>query len=444
MSSLLQAQYSINGTMTTTNESDWVVLYKIEGARQIYIQNTNIIKDTILQDGVKKVIANFKFILPEKAPKGFYRTTYALKNAGFIDFLFNKEDISFTFNPTSPEQSISFSKSNENKIYRDYLEAINISQQKLDSIQMLALRNPNDSVASTYKILLGNVNDVQKIYLEKSKNMMISHFVKATLRKNSSELIMSRENYLLNLLDVFFDNMDFSDKVLYNSSFLVDRITNYIFDLNYSQKVSLQQKYYKESIAKVMTKIPDLKFKKDVLEFLITQFEALKNIEIIDFIFDEYYKKLPEKLQNNKFTTEVLDKLAVEIGRTSPDFSWKEGNRPYKLSTLKGSENYVLVFWSTGCPHCLKEIPELHRFMKDKTKIKVIAFGMENNDFYWKKYTSRLAGWHHVLGLGKWENKIARTYQVFSTPTYLVLDANKKIIAKPDQIKDLTEFFTKK
>ena len=79
--------------------------------------------------------------------------------------------------------------------------------------------------------------------------------------------------------------------------------------------------------------------------------------------------------------------------------------------------------------------------MKDKTNTKVIAFGMENDGFYWKKYISKLSGWHHVLGLGKWENKTSITYQVFSTPTYLILDTNKKIIAKPEAIKDVVEFF---
>ena len=443
IASLSQAQYSIKGTMSTPHENNWVILYKIEGAKQIYIDNMNVKKDTVFVDGVKKLIANFEFELPEKSQKGSYRATYALKGAGFVDFLFNNENVSFTFNPEYPEQSISFLKSEENKLYKGYLEAINTRQQKLDSIQMVALRNPNDSVSKTYKRILEKVNDVQSRYLEKSKNMMVNHFIKATLRKNSPEIIMSMQNYLSSFKVGFFDNMDFSDEVLYNSSFLVDRITNYIFDLNYSKKAALQQKIYKESIAKVMTKIQNLEFKKDISEFLITQFEASKNIEIVDYIFDNYYKKLPEGLQREKFTTEILGKLAVEIGRIAPDFSWKEDTNEYSLATLKGAKYYVLAFWSTGCSHCLREIPQLHTFMKNKTSTKVIAFGMEKDNYAWDNYIHRLSGWHHVLGLGKWENKTARTYQVYSTPTYLVLDANKKIIAKPDTIKDVMGFFDK-
>ena len=444
ISSLVQAQYSINGTMTPPHKNDWVILYKIEGARQVFIKNTTIKKDTIVIDGENKLIGRFNFDLPENAKKGSYRTTYALQGAGFVDFLFNKENISFTFNPSYPEQSVTFSKSKENQLYREYLEAININQQKLDSLQMVALRNPNDSIQTTYKTVLNSVNDVQDIYLKKSENMMVNHFMKATLRKNSPEVFTLMKNYLSNFIDTFFDNMNFNDKVLYNSSFLIDRISNYIFDLNYSKDPNLSKELYKKSITKVMSKVSDKKFKKDVIEFLITQFEASKNIELVDYLFDNYYKKLPETLQNKKFKTDILSKLVAEVGRIAPDFSWKEGNKTYKLSTLKGSKYYVLTFWSTGCSHCLREIPQLHTFMKDKTNTKVISFAMEKDSFGWKNYIYKLNGWHNVLGLGKWENKTARTYQVFSTPTYLILDINKKIIAKPDNIRELKEFFIKK
>ena len=66
---------------------------------------------------------------------------------------------------------------------------------------------------------------------------------------------------------------------------------------------------------------------------------------------------------------------------------------------------------------------------------------MEENDFFYKKFTANLEGWHHVLGLNKWENKIARNYNIISTPTYFILNKDKKIIAKPDHFKDIKALF---
>jgi len=37
----------------------------------------------------------------------------------------------------------------------------------------------------------------------------------------------------------------------------------------------------------------------------------------------------------------------------------------------------------------------------------------------------------HVLGLGKWDNPTSNAYGIESTPSFFLLDKDKKIIAKP-------------
>jgi len=82
--------------------------------------------------------------------------------------------------------------------------------------------------------------------------------------------------------------------------------------------------------------------------------------------------------------------------------------------------------------------------MKSKSNIKVVAFALEKEAFVWQQYTKvNLQGWHNVLGLNKWENKTARTYNINATPSYFVLDKNKKIIAKPNEFKDVKEIINK-
>ena len=127
---------------------------------------------------------------------------------------------------------------------------------------------------------------------------------------------------------------------------------------------------------------------------------------------------------NQNFIKEKLALFTTAIGSIAPNFSWKENNQNFSLSSINEAENYVLVFWSTDCSHCLREIPELHKSLQQKSNIKVIAFAMERNDTGWKKMKGTLSNWHHVLGLNKWENKIARTYNILSTPTYFILDNN--------------------
>jgi thiol-disulfide isomerase/thioredoxin len=443
ISSSSYAQYSIEGTMTPALKSDWVILYKIEGARQHFVQNSKITIDSIIVDGKKQAVGNFNFKLPKNTKLGSYRVTYKLEGAGFVDFLFNKEDVSFGFHPDYPNQSVVFSKSKENILYKNYLVAISNAQQTLDSIQVTALQNPKLDLKKAYKTIFNKVNSIQNEYLEASEGMYIQPFIKASFRNSPSEIIATPQKYMSNMKDTFFDRMDFNNQALLNSSFLIDRITDYVFYINYSDDPNTQQKLYKESVNTVFSKVKNVSFKKDVIEFLISQFETTKNLELIDYLFDNYYNKLPENIQNKKYKEEKLAILAAEIGRIAPDFSWSENGKNFKLSTLNDAENYLLIFWSTGCSHCLREIPQIHKFLEGNTKIKVIAFSLETNDFGWQNHKKTLPNWHHALGLNKWENKISRTYNIMSTPSYFVLNAKKKIIAKPDALEDVKDYLGK-
>lgn len=440
--SVIQAQYNVKATMTPALESDWVILYKIEGARQKFVENSKIKIDSVLVDGKKRAIGNFNFTFSADAKPGAYRATYRTEGAGFVDFFYNKEDISFAFHPDYPEQTIIFSKSVENILYRDYLSDISTAQQKLDSLQIAILKNSDLDLSTNYKTALEKVNLIQREYLKKTENKYVKPFINATLRANPKEILTTPKMYMSNMTNTFFNNMDFSNETLINSSFLVDRITDYIFYINYSEDKEKQQELYKKSIQTVLDKSTYLPFKKDVIEFLIAQFENSKNLELIDYLFENHYKKLPEGLQNKNFISEKMALFAAEVGRIAPDFSWKENGKNFKLSKLNEAEKYVLVFWSTSCSHCVKEIPELHTFLRDKQGIKVVAFSLEVDEFGWQSMKTTLPNWHHVLGLNKWENKTARTYNINATPTYFVLDTNKKIIAKPEELKDVKEYLT--
>ncbi|WP_299670476.1 TlpA disulfide reductase family protein [uncultured Polaribacter sp.] len=443
ISSFAQAQFTINGTLTHSLDTDWVILYSIEGSRQLFVQNTNIKKDSVVIDGKSQAIGTFQFTLPLDTKIGSYRIKYRTTDPGFVDFIFNKENVSFTFHPDYPEQTVLFSESKENILYKNYLIEISAQQQKLDSLQVVAFRDEQLDLEANYKKILAEINSIQTTYLDSTKEMYVQPFIKATLRANPSEIKTTPKEYLSNMRTTFFDNMDFANTTLLNSSFLVDRITDYVFYINYSEDQETQQKLYKESIETVFSKIKDVNFKKDVIEFLIGQFEENKNVEMIDHLFDDYYNKLPKSLQSEKFKSEKLTLLATEIGRTAPNFSWKENGETLQLATLKDAKNYVLVFWSTDCSHCLKEIPELYQFLQEKNNIKVVAFSLERNDFGWKNMKKTLPNWRHILGLNKWENKIARTYNINATPTYFVLNADKEIIAKPDELKELKAFLEK-
>ncbi|MFY7671213.1 TlpA family protein disulfide reductase [Tenacibaculum sp. MEBiC06402] len=444
VTSIANAQYSVKGTMTPPEESDWVILYKIEGAKQKFISNSTIVFEDVNIGGNTQKVGRFELNLPADAKEGAYRVTYRNQGAGFVDFFFNKENVEFVFNPVYPEESILFTKSRENKVYREYLEAIAKVQRILDSLQVEYLKSENKQDKKAYKKAYKEQEEIQDIYEGKSEGMLVNTYIKASKPTNSSSIFDDTQEYLNHVVGSFFDNVDFSNKKLYNSPFIVDKITNYVFYLNIAESQPLQQKLYNESIAKVMGLLKDDKVKKEVTEYLITRFANARNSEIVDGLFANYYDKLPSEFQDQKFRDDKVALLRATVGRIAPDFSWKEGESDYKLSTLNDGEKYLLVFWSTGCSHCLKEIPQLHTFMKTHNKTSVIAFGIEQEAAEWTEYIKKLEGWHNVMGThpdNKWENEVVRTYQLVGTPTYFILNQDKKIIAMPNSFEDVKDYF---
>ena len=107
ITSVSNAQHTIKGAMSPEIATDWLILYRLEGTKQVFVNNTTIQKDSIAISGVKQAVSSFTITLPATAKPGTYRATYKLEGAGFIDFVYNKEDVSFIFNP-NPNCAIIF------------------------------------------------------------------------------------------------------------------------------------------------------------------------------------------------------------------------------------------------------------------------------------------------------------------------------------------------
>ena len=429
ISSLSYSQFNIRGTMSPTENSSWVLLYKIEGTKQIFVKNTQVKKEA--EKGF------FEFSLPNEAKPGTYRIKYSMKRNGFIDFFFNKEDVIFEFNPKDSNNTVIFKESIENQLYSSFTKKIYKAQFTLDSLQSEYFRNPSALIKEAYKKSLAKVKKVEKDYILNSKGKLVNHFIKASLRYNSPEIFERPLNYINSSIAHFFDDVDFSNKTLNNSTFLFDKISEYVLALNFAVDPVQKEETYKKSCNVAITKAKTTSFKADIINYLISQFSEIKNATLVDHLFANYFNKLPKENQNIRFKNKILRQLRIGIGRVAPEIIWYENDKELRLSSLKDGLNYVLIFYSTGCSHCLREVPEIYEYMKGKTNTKVIAFAMETSDDVWSNYRLKMPGWHHVLGLGKWENPTAKTYQINSTPSYFVLGMDKQIIAIPRSIDDL-------
>ncbi len=280
-----------------------------------------------------------------------------------------------------------------------------------------------------------------------STDKIASHFIKANARYTTQKPIEKPQDYLNSVKTHFFDFVDFNDTILLNSTFINDKIIDYIFYLNSSEDTEINTKLQKEAISTVITKIGDNhSFAKDLEESLLYNFTQQQNVPMAKYILENHYNKLPISLQDIAFKKDMKAQLKTVIGNKAPNILWTDNGVSNDLYSLTNAEYYVVVFWSSSCGHCLKEMPILYDFLKDNTKTKVIAVGLEKEETKsdWETLIVDYKEFIHVYGANKWKNKFAREYGVNSTPSFFVLDANKKIIAKPDDVAELKVFFENK
>ena len=61
--------------------------------------------------------------------------------------------------------------------------------------------------------------------------------------------------------------------------------------------------------------------------------------------------------------------------------------------------NYLLIFWSSDCGHCLKELPEVYSYLASRPEkdFKVVAIGLETTPEKWNKTIKFWPQFTHVL-----------------------------------------------
>ena len=223
-----------------------------------------------------------------------------------------------------------------------------------------------------------------------------------------------------------------------SSNTLVEKSFSYIFSFIDPKTPNIS---YKENIDILVQRLKNNKdFKTLILELLWREFSTDNEI-IANYISDQYLMHLAHETNNTVLINDLQLIKQTSVGAKAINFKLNDSS---SLNDLTDAENYIIVFWSSTCGHCLNELPNLQKFIKTQAngKFKVIAFGLESESAFWREKIKEFPEFTHVYGEGKWDNKTGNSYNVKSTPSFFILDKNKVIIHKPYDVKDLQKLYS--
>jgi len=427
--SILLAQNTIKGKFSPAKDYNFALLYKVKPTISDYVSNAEIQED-----------GSFEFKLDSTNTKGMYRLVYAVPQEDYnFDIIYNgKEDIELTFNS---ETGVEFKKSTENKLIASYTNSMSMVTQ---SIGNYFSQESKDTTA--LKTIFKTQKETQENFERAAKDTIALEFIKAN-KPYIPQQIEDVKTYINNLKTHYFDHVNFNNKTLQSSNFLEERMLNYVFGMSSDSKDELEN--YKENIDVVYSYMKDApnEVQRILLFDLWQQMSDLGFESIANYIAENYLMDVAVSLNDQELLHALILYKNISKGNIAPDFDIeiKEKDKfiTKKLSELKAAENYIIVFWSSTCSHCLDEVPQLQAFVKslEKDKVKVVAIGLEDEPYKWKDLTYSYPEFIHVYGEGKWDNAIGDAYGVTSTPTYFILDKDKKIISKPIDFKVLKAFY---
>ncbi|MCL5246672.1 AhpC/TSA family protein [Cellulophaga sp. 20_2_10] len=426
ITTVISAQHTISGTFSPAKEYTWLIAYQLKPGTQVYVADTKI------EDG------KFSIEMPANAAPGTYRLVYAVPQEEFnFDILYSgKEDIVLNFNA---QDGATYTTSEENKTLNSYFLEINALQK-----QVIDFYTSSSTDKKELAKLYSKIESTQAKYEADAKDLIALHFIKA----NKPYIAKSDEtiyDFVENKKQNYFTAIDFKNTNLQASSFLTDKTLNYVFTSLPLNKItkSATESILQQNIKTVASKLDGVQetFKFSLYYDLWIYAASAQYDETSDFIYANYIKKLGDITNNQELIKSIETHSRLRIGAKAPEITWN--NDKNSLSKLEAAANYVVIFWSSTCSHCLKELPELNKVMKEYPNVKVLAVGLEDEYNYWDTESAKLGNFTHALALGKWDSKYADLYNVSATPSYYILDKDKKIVNKPETYKDVIAYLKK-
>ena len=430
---LLYSQYVIKGNINQGENFSWVLLYKVKNGKQIYLDNANVENNA------------FEFTISESEKPGIFRLYYQIENQQFIEYIYNKENFSFSFNPIFPDKSLKFDGSEENIMYQKYSRIIRNNQNVLDSLQVAFFSSKDaahdQKITQSYRSKLEEINTIQNQFEEQTRNKLVHDFIKSSKQFNAESPIKNPVDYLEGVKKHFFDAVNFKSQTLSNSTLINEKILDYVFYLNQSNDQDILNQMQKKSLETGLNKLDNSQLKKNIIENILDQYSQSQNGDMVNYVLDNFYAKLPYSMQDMAFKNHVLSEVKTSIGIKSPDVIWEENGISKSLYKSNDSNIYIIVFFSSGCPHCQEEMPEFHKFIQLTSNINVITIGLEDEANNWENMVEDYSGFTNILDLDKWDSQRVQDFGISAIPNYFILNKDKIIIAKPENLEELEAYF---
>lgn len=291
--------------------------------------------------------------------------------------------------------------------------------------------------------------DIQDKFISFTDSLMLNGNYASNLIKVDRFLPINldddMEKQRKDLIANFFNDVDFNDLSLIATDVLTAKILDFLSlqqtsDQNHDQKImslilGVDNVLYRCSVNYEMYKF--------VFQYLIEGFNELGYEDVVDYMTRIPYSEEMEcdEDQYNELLSIVEYHSRVRLGSMAKNISgttiFGEDFDMYGID----KEFTIVYFWSYTCNHCRDNIKYLKRFLDDNNDFSLVAVSVKGDLKKIKNLVKKekIGGYFYHDGL-EWDSPCVSDYAITATPTFFLLDKDKKIIYKPFDFNELTDF----
>jgi len=391
-----------------------------------------------------------------KLPQGIYFIASPQRVIMFDFLMDNTQHFSLVADSTKPGQ-IKFTGSPDNDVFAAYSNFLAGISPKLSGLQQQLKNAANATDSATISKELakaaGELTNYRNNIMANQPNSMLATLLQIAKIPDRPQMPVRADGTVDSLYpyiyvkEHYWDNVDFNNDIILHTPFLDPKLEDYY-------------KYYVSQdpdsiINEVNYMLLASRGNDDVHNYLLAKFtdkyimpEYMGQDKVFLFLFQNFYAKGDTAWLTDKQHKFIFDRayslMANQINaQASPlDLTDTSGNT-VSLYTIKAPLTFI-AFWDPHCSHCQAQIPRLDSFYEAKWKaqgIKIMAVCVNEALFNdWKKFIAehKLNGWYHAYETKDKKTQLEQSnqpdyrqlYDISQTPTFFLLDENKRILAK--------------
>jgi thiol-disulfide isomerase/thioredoxin len=436
----LQAQDSIRISGQLQNNTKFVKVF----VKKYNIGSVDIAAIPIKKDG------SFSIAAPNELHAGVYRFQYSqISLSEYVDVILDgkEREIHFTLDVAEAIENRTpvFTKSIENSNWYAYHNQSKVILQKIDALEQVLVRYPKNKD----KI----VKQVERAIAQEQKNYktQVNKFLQQNTNTWAATMVQNTPHYFTNakedwrLQDFerrehYWDNIDTTNPILINTPLFTEHILKYLqYYMNPEMQFSETEMVegFKKSVDTIMQKFSgNEETKKFALQYLQLGFKEIGQEKVLQYIDEKYQneiKQCQDDTQKAAFENRMAGYAAMKEGNQAPDITLTNNQTLYDIK----SEQTLVVFWASWCPHCIEEMPKLNQWAKENPNTKVVAISIDEDKVAYETAIKAFPNITHNCDFKKWQGKAVSDYYVYGTPTFILLDRDKKILGKVTSFEQL-------